>query len=1727
MRRRQATAILLSMILTASAFLPLSGIKAMAAEGSAEQDAVMIQTDTIEQSDDTAQPSSDSEELNSDDTSENSEEVTEETAAEEEEKVSEETPASDEASGQEENASEADEAEQNEAVAPDSRPEEETDSKEREDADVPSAVDSSEDDKQSDNEAEDQIPVDPASGDTQMLDTDQANRNRSADHLYAWMEGHEGDKYSTQQYVFIQAFDGDNKIGDTYPINILTDTAEGDDLTYTWCRDNADHTIYDHIEGETGPTYNACLSESGNHYGCFVRDNAGYEVSIFVTIYAAQEIEPGPSYEVERTYSEQSPMYYFTVPESTSYSFNIQSDETLLATLYDSEHNVIDSNYTDAGQLSTFNKRLNGGDVIYYQLDAGYKQYTATISFDKTAFVVYGDSVTDVNVRSGEKALLSVDAEGTNPITYQWYRGSISSETTPEAIAEAEITGETNSTLEANPDDSLWYSCLISSGSEQVWRYFSLKTYTLRAWLEGYDQNSISGYQNIDIDTGSESTVALHVNTDYAGESEISYQWYEVTGGHYVDPDQTEWVDDLEAIDGEDTADYTHNIVENGCNVRCRVSDGNEETWINVRFKFSGNLRIWADGHEDQKDNYVQTVDQNAIPGVQSSLKVCVETLDGEVPEFEWTDGNTGEVLSHNPYEYPFTLSDTEDGKYIFCHVQDKYNNDYWIYFSVIKWDSATNLSAWVEGEEEWCTSADYTVSPGESLLLKVHAETEVESELTYEWYNINGELMPDCTGASLQTPEIYEYHYYYCIVKDQYGNQCSIYFSMNIEYVENNLYAYPEGNDLYDCSVDLNVSPPGEVTLHTLVSADNLEGITYQWRKQNPETGEEVVIEGETSDTLTTDKIGTYQCQVTDSFYNTSTAWFFVTMENHLKVWPQGAEIDYDGEYLKTLDIVGVLGQDYTLVTEIEADYKDGLDIQWYKVTKNRYGEITSKENAGSGTNTINTGALNKSAFYICEVTDAYGNSATATFNIVLNHLKAFVFGTEEEEFSYIEMTGGQTQELRVGVSADDLNGIEYHWSSNEEYDPEQGTFVNKKYDETTDSLQVASKGYYTCEVTDSYNNIARVEFYVTINHLKAHGNGREYGGYYEHTVGQNSTLELKAFVEGDDLSKVTYHWEHTNYSEGIYHETISDATESSFTVINPSNQDEYRCYGSDGYGNEFDVWFRIYTNNFNLTIDGDTENTGSIHVETDENGDATLKVNVTADDMSGINIKWIASLALIELQNGTEDSYQIHLPFDLYGESEDAYMPSILCTASDQYGNSRTVSFDVTMPNKPFVEVYASLRDINGNDIPADFAGIFGTRVGEEFGFVAPRVEGYNFKGWYVHSEAAPYYTGDILCTTRNFKGTAEAEGNEYTAVYEPLGTAKVSINGGNSFYVNGIEKSTKITQDYVLGSSITVNVNASDFAYWENDAGAVLSRSPSYTFTVTSNVSINAVFNTVVQDQAILVFESAYSQVLARMQLASAQATDLLPTLPTRVGYTTIGWDMDGDGVYDADKDTWNAAIQRGLATENKVVTIYAVYKLKEVTYSITVTNGKGSGTYKPNDVVTAVANAPEAGKIFSHWIDVNNEEQILSYSKSYSFFADKDLVITAIYVDDTETVEAVGTTGIINMYQDTDNKKLTFVSMSTIPEGCTMDFAGVIATDDSGIGPDPERFTSENARFVRGMSWTGTACRYTWSKGKVHEGDTWYVRAYLVYTDANGNVHTLYGDPVWQTFNDEDE
>jgi len=410
----------------------------------------------------------------------------------------------------------------------------------------------------------------------------------------------------------------------------------------------------------------------------------------------------------------------------------------------------------------------------------------------------------------------------------------------------------------------------------------------------------------------------------------------------------------------------------------------------------------------------------------------------------------------------------------------------------------------------------------------------------------------------------------------------------------------------------------------------------------------------------------------------------------------------------------------------------------------------------------------------------------------------------------------------------------------------------------------------------------------------------------------------------------------------------------------------------------------------------------------------------------------------------------------------------------------------------------------NVDGGNAPVNMEGTQTAVYGSSVTLTAPSAldKNYNFVGWYEHTN-----DGDTLLRSSNEYTFTVTENIDLYAKYKAFGNATLTIDGGKSFTINGDAKATSITADYTLGSTVTVVTNDSDFAYWKNSYGMVLSRSASYTFTVTGADTITAVFDTIAENKATLVFESAYGQIMAREQLPEG-GTMSIPSLPYRNGYTAKGWDMNGDGEYNAESDTLAVAITRGLAATNNMVVISPVYELKNVTYTITVTGGTGGGTYNQNDKVTVTANEPESGKKFSHWTDGTS---ILSYNASYQFFADRVLALTAVFVEDTAIVDAKGTTEIVST--SVENGTLIFVSLSSVPSNCTIVKAGIIATKNADIGADPNLFVDSAGSDVRirGEAWNGTSYRYTWS---IKSTNKWYVRGYLVYTDANGNTHTVY-------------
>jgi len=280
-----------------------------------------------------------------------------------------------------------------------------------------------------------------------------------------------------------------------------------------------------------------------------------------------------------------------------------------------------------------------------------------------------------------------------------------------------------------------------------------------------------------------------------------------------------------------------------------------------------------------------------------------------------------------------------------------------------------------------------------------------------------------------------------------------------------------------------------------------------------------------------------------------------------------------------------------------------------------------------------------------------------------------------------------------------------------------------------------------------------------------------------------------------------------------------------------------------------------------------------------------------------------------------------------------------------------------------------------------------------------------------------------------------------------------------------------------------------------------GKALSEDANYTFTVTDNTNLVAVYSQSPVLKATVNFTSFYGQVLISMQLNSCDRV-AFPSGPSRYGYSFTGWSMTEDGLREQ--------IEGG----SSVITVSPVYTLDDMTYQVNVTQGTGGGSYKINDVVTAKAANPEEGMKFLYWKD-DTSGKILSYLSTYQFYAMDDISITAYYDSTSVSVDANGIAGVVKIKTNSSTQRTSFVTFHTVPEDCSIKYAGIIATSDATIGMSGEGFTKDNATYVRGKEWNGTSYRFTWTKN-VSDGKTWYVRAYLIYTDATYTEVTIYSD-----------
>ncbi|MGN1126855.1 MAG: hypothetical protein ACI4RI_05385, partial [Ruminococcus sp.] len=210
----------------------------------------------------------------------------------------------------------------------------------------------------------------------------------------------------------------------------------------------------------------------------------------------------------------------------------------------------------------------------------------------------------------------------------------------------------------------------------------------------------------------------------------------------------------------------------------------------------------------------------------------------------------------------------------------------------------------------------------------------------------------------------------------------------------------------------------------------------------------------------------------------------------------------------------------------------------------------------------------------------------------------------------------------------------------------------------------------------------------------------------------------------------------------------------------------------------------------------------------------------------------------------------------------------------------------------------------------------------------------------------------------------------------------------------------------------------------------------------------------------------------------------------------------------------------------------VTVKAVYEENEVYYNLTINGGaivsvdnnatdagNTTGSYKRVNAIKVQANEAEEGKKFAYW--TNQDGKVLSYSATCYLHLSKDTTITAVYVDESETVEKTAIAEISSISYDDVNNKMGVIATIDVPDDCIIVSGGLLATNDITIGSSSDNFTYENAQYkkvVNKESSKLTNYEYNWTKSSVNFGDIWFLRAYVTYKDANGNIYEVYGDVV---------
>lgn len=661
------------------------------------------------------------------------------------------------------------------------------------------------------------------------------------------------------------------------------------------------------------------------------------------------------------------------------------------------------------------------------------------------------------------------------------------------------------------------------------------------------------------------SSAVLQVNVQGDDLSGVTYRWGR-------SPANGSGYENL----GEASAMLNTGALDVAYNYNCNVTD----KYGNTAYCY---FNVQIENHFSLTANISSTNSNTVVVplGGSTTIGVLATADDPTGITYEWSryspSGNSGNT-SLSEKTATITTGALDQAYNYQCRAVDKYGNTEWctIYVQIENHFSLVDENT---DSPYWDTNERFIALGGETTMTVVPRADDTTG-ITYQWIRYrqdgNGHWFDQTnlgTSPSQETGVQNQTYHYRCNATDKYGNTASCYYRVS---VQNHLsvVSTATGSKWQD-SNRVYVEKGQTTTLSVRVSADDLNGITYQWfagPSLNNNAMSEITGPTESITTQPINEIMYYRCVVTDCYGTTEYCIFSVCVQNNLQVVTETGN--------SVANVMLSRNQTRSLTAAVTANDTGGITYQWYKAPQRIFYNNDTNWVACGNEAVITSDPASVAMAYRCDVTDCYGTVAACWYYIgIQNHfgLKP-VGGTRVGDNTAMVLVNKDTAAtLAVEAYGDDLDGVTYEWREAihiwENNGVQYGAPIKDAEGPSLTTPAIVGYRNYRVWATDRYGNIASFVFDISVSN----GVVVEAGTDRFPVVSKGSSVTMEVSITGN--TNISCQWYTNEGGNGL--KRIPGATGTSCTrTINQNCNIIF--IATDEYGMDYPVIFVPATSEF-----------------------------------------------------------------------------------------------------------------------------------------------------------------------------------------------------------------------------------------------------------------------------------------------------------------------------------------------------------------------------------------------------------------------------------------------------------------------------------------------------------------------------------------------------------------